>query len=56
MSDVKYLTKEQFAKLNERAIQRKANRTVEPKFLKRLSDGFKFPIIETLSPDDVELL
>ncbi len=39
MSDVKYLTKEQFAKLNERAIQRKANRTVEPKFIKRLSDG-----------------
>ena len=55
MSDVKYLTKEQFAKLNERAIQRKANRTVEPKFIKRLSDGFKFPIIETLLHNDVEI-
>ena len=55
MSEVKYLTKEQFARLNDRAIQRKANRTVEPKFVKRLSDGLKFPIIETLLHNDVEM-
>ena len=55
MSEVKYLTKEQFTRLNDRAIQRKANRTVEPKFVKRLSDGLKFPIIETLLHNDVEM-
>ena len=55
MSEVKYLTKAQFTRLNDRAIQRKANRTVEPKFVKRLSDGLKFPIIETLLHNDVEM-
>ena len=55
MSEVKYLTKEQFTRLNDRAIQRKPNRTVEPKFVKRLSDGLKFPIIETLLHNDVEM-
>jgi len=55
MSEVKYLTKEQFQRLNDRAIQRNANRTVKPTFVKRLSEGLKFPIIETLLHNDVEM-
>jgi hypothetical protein len=55
MSEVKYLTKEQFKRLNNRAIQRKANRTVKPSFVERLSEGLKFPIIETLLHNDVEM-
>tara|TARA_R100000773_G_C4193319_1_gene98402 strand:+ start:199 stop:456 length:258 start_codon:yes stop_codon:yes gene_type:complete len=53
--EVKYLTKEQFQRLNNRAIKRKANRTVKPKFLERLTDGLKFPIIETFLHNDVEM-
>ena len=55
MSEVKYLTKEQFQRLNDRAIRRKANRTVKPEFIQRLSEGYKFPIIETLLHNDVEM-
>ena len=55
MSEVKYLTKEQFQRLNDRAIRRKANRTIKPKFIERLSEGLKFPIIETLLHNDVEM-
>ena len=55
MSEVKYLTKEQFQRLNDRAIKRNANRTVKPTFVKRLSEGLKFPIIETLLHNDVEM-
>ena len=45
--EVKYLTKEQFQRLNNRAIKRNANRTVKRKFIELLTDGLKFPIIET---------
>ena len=55
MSEVKYLTKEQFQRLNNRAIKRSANRTVKPKFIDHLSEGLKFPIIETLLHNDVEM-
>lgn len=53
--EVKYLTKEQFQRLNNRAIKRNANRTVKRKFIELLTDGLKFPIIETFLHNDVEM-
>ena len=47
MSEVKYLTKEQFQRLNNRAIKRSANRTVKPKFIDNLSDFDVLPTVDT---------
>ena len=53
--DVPYLTKEHFIQLNDRAIRRKANRTLKRKFLDALDDSFKYPIIHTMLHNDVEM-
>lgn len=53
--DVPYLTKEHFVTLNDRAIRRKANRTLKHKFLDALDDTFKYPIIHTMLHNDTEM-
>jgi hypothetical protein len=53
--DVPYLTKELFIQLNDRAVRRKANRTLKRKFLDALDDSFKYPIIHTMLHNDVEM-
>ena len=53
--DVPYLTKEHFIQLNDRAVRRKANRTLKRKFLDALDDSFKYPIIDTMLHNDVEM-
>lgn len=55
MEEVKYLTRDFIIKLNNRAIQRKANRTLKVKFVSKLSDNFKYPIVEAVLHNDVEM-
>lgn len=41
---IKYATKEQLIKINNRAIEKNYNRAVEPEFLNGLDDNLLFPI------------
>ena len=55
METVKYLTRDFIIKLNNRAIQRNANRTLKAKFVSKLPDNCKNPIVEQLLHNDVEM-
>ena len=42
---IRYLTKKTLIELNNKAIENKKNRTLEPNLLNKLSDTLKFPIV-----------
>ena len=46
METVKYLTRDFIIKLNNRAIQRNANRTLKARLVSKLADNLKYPIVE----------
>ena len=52
---VSYLTKELVTSLNNKAVKRKANRSLQDNFVENLSETNKFPIIQTLLHNDVEM-
>lgn len=53
--NVPYLTKDQFIRLNDRAIRRDANRSLEPDFVDSLDADNKYPIIQTMLHNDIEM-
>lgn len=53
--NVKYLTKDTFTKLNARAIRRDANRTLETAFIENLDEDFKYPIVEEILHNELEM-
>ena len=52
---VKYLTKRDVIRLNNKAIRKDKNRSVKTSFYKRLEEGFKYPISFSLLHNDKEI-
>ena len=52
---ISYLTKEQFIKLNEKAIKLKKNRSVERNAYEKIEDGKKLPVMCHMLHNDIEI-
>ena len=52
---ISYLTKEQFIKLNEKAIKLKKNRSVERNAYEKIKDGKKLPVMFHMLHNDIEI-
>lgn len=52
---ISYLTKEQFIKLNEKAIKLKKNRSVERNAYEKIEDGKKLPVMFHMLHNDIEI-
>ena len=52
---VKYLTKRDIIRLNDKAIRTKKNRSIRPDNYKVLRDTFKYPVVFSLLHNDIEM-
>ena len=52
---VKYLTKKDIIRLNNKAIRTKKNRSIRPDNYKVLRDTFKYPVVFSLLHNDFEM-